>query len=256
MAEPSLWIVGDWCHADFSAAIDWTKAQARCALFAEPAHALRDRPFEPDAILLVQSRPGQISHDDVERLHAAAPLARLFALVGPWCEGELRTGQPAPGVVRVPWRAWQTRLPYELKIARRLARTATEIERLESILATTTTRSSRSRHAIICTTSKPRYESLADALTPHGLHACWHSGTPAPLLPQPDLLIVDGWDQVTANIEQATQPRLLLLDFPRPDDHQRAAAMGLDAVLALPLLHCNLTAALHRLVFDQAEAAK
>src|SRR5688500_4148457 len=127
MAEPSLWIVGDCRHADFSSAIEWTKAHARCVLFDAPTDALRDLPFEPDAILLAQSRPGQISHEDVERLHAAAPLARLIYLVGPWCEGELRSGQPCPGVVRVPWRAWQSRLPHELRIARRLARTATEI---------------------------------------------------------------------------------------------------------------------------------
>jgi hypothetical protein len=244
MAEPSLWIVGDWRHADFSAAIDWTKGQARCVLFDEPKDALRNRPFEPDAILLVQSRPGQISHNDVERLHAAAPLARLIHLVGPWSEGELRSGQPCPGVVRVPWRAWQTRLPHELRIARRLARTATEIERLESILAATTTSNGDSRHVIIFTMSKARYESLADALAQNGLQSHWHSDGPLPSTEQSDLLIFDGWDYVTENSERASPPRLLLLDFPRPEDQARATSLGIDAVLALPALHADLASAL------------
>ena len=64
----------------------------------------------PDVILMAQSRPGQISPRQVEQLHAASPLSRLVVLAGSWCEGELRSGRPCTGVIRVLWHQWQPRL--------------------------------------------------------------------------------------------------------------------------------------------------
>src|SRR2546427_7236671 len=107
MPEQTVWNVGGWQHAEFSEAVAWLKSRAACLLFDDAGTAdsnLRtvEAANAPIAMVLVQSRPGQISRGSVERLHAAAPLARLVALVGTWCDGELRSGRPWPGVVRVP----------------------------------------------------------------------------------------------------------------------------------------------------------
>jgi hypothetical protein len=87
MGQPIVWIIGDWKQAEFDEAVQWLKTQcfkgqARCTWFDDAAAALSSlRAVEgvpaPPAILLIQSRPGQIRQGDLERLHAAAPLARL-----------------------------------------------------------------------------------------------------------------------------------------------------------------------------------
>src|SRR5262245_46505932 len=106
MDQRVVWLVGDWQHADFAEAQAWLRQ--RCRLLPLP---LGEGTPAPHAILIAQSRPGQSSRTAIEQWHARAPLARLVGLVGPWCEGEQRSGRPWPGVVRVPWRSWRTRLP-------------------------------------------------------------------------------------------------------------------------------------------------
>ncbi|MCL6505042.1 MAG: hypothetical protein K6T86_20390 [Pirellulales bacterium] len=76
---------------------------------AEAARRLAQAERQPDVIVLVQSRPGEIAQQQVDALRRAAPLARFVGLLGPWCEGELRTGRAWPGVLRVYWHAWPLR---------------------------------------------------------------------------------------------------------------------------------------------------
>src|SRR4051812_13125153 len=123
MDEKTIAIVGDWRHADFADALLWLNARAACACYHDVSAAAEElgspaRRRDPASILFMQSRPGQISAREVECLHAIAPLAGLAALVGPWCEGELRSGRPWPGVVRIPWKAWTYRLAQELRLAK------------------------------------------------------------------------------------------------------------------------------------------
>ena len=104
--------------------------------------AMAESPLAPHGILLVQAYPGQYSAEAIDRLRAAAPLARLIALLGSWCEGEPRSGLPLPGVVRIYWREAAVRfrreLPrwFEADSAWALPVTAAEEERL---MATTNT---------------------------------------------------------------------------------------------------------------------
>src|SRR4029078_6576733 len=100
----------------------------------------------------------------------AAPLARLVALVGPWCEGEMRSGRAWPGVVCVPWRGWQRRLPQVLGLdrsdeerAERLPRTATETERIERSIVTVAANRRFRGMALVRTNSRLTFESIADA---------------------------------------------------------------------------------------------
>ncbi|HMC11792.1 MAG TPA: hypothetical protein VKH44_10895 [Pirellulaceae bacterium] len=263
MSQPTVWIIGDWRHADFSAPLVWLKDRARCASYDDAAAALTSRNFgtadnEPAAILLIQSRPGRIAQRDLERLHAAAPLARLVALVGPWCEGEMRSGRPWPGVVRIPWGTWQLRLMHELGLSEQdgspaaaLPRTVTAAERIEITLAALGARECSFRTAAISTSSRASYEAIADVLDQLKIRSVWHSSESGELLPQADLVIFDGWDQVPMEVDllsganhNSSSPRLLLLHFPRPDDHARAASLGIATVLAQPLLVTDVWSAL------------
>jgi len=263
MSQPIVWIIGDWRHADFSLPLARLRDRARCASFDDAKFAIAGRHSGagdegPAAILLVQSRPGQISERDVQRLHAAAPLARLVSLVGPWCEGEMRSGHPLPGIVRVPWRAWQTQLMQELGLsgqnetsAATMPRTATAADRIETALAALGDRKCAFRTAAICTNSRASYESIADVLDQFQIGSVWHFAEKGALVPHADLAIFDGWDQLptesglVANANQQPSPsRLLLLHFPRPDDHARAARLGITTVLAQTVLITDLGLAL------------
>ena len=247
MTQQIVWIVGDWQHPDFAAAIASLNAHARIFTFSTGSEALAAAPTFPASILLVQSRPGQISRHDVERIHAAAPLARLVALLGPWCEGEMRSGQPWPGVVRVPWRTWPNWLLCELEIERsihtgRLPRTATDTERLARNVTEFWRRAHFDSSAEIWTASRLEFESLLDALAVLGVKATWRQADSQAAAASTNLVIIDGWEYVSR--VSASLPRLLLLHFPRPEDCERAIAVGIAAVLGRPLLLDHLAATL------------
>ena len=91
---PAVQLVGDWHHADFCDALELLHAGARVVTSVGDG---------PELIVVAQSRPGSVDGRAVECLRKNAPLAAIVALVGSWCEGELRTGRPWPGVERVYW---------------------------------------------------------------------------------------------------------------------------------------------------------
>ena len=244
MQEQAIWIVGDWQHPDFRAATVCLSAHVRCATFSTAAEAMVAAPVCPASILLLQSRLGQISSRDVEQLHAAAPLAQLVALLGPWCEGELRSGQPWPGVTRVPWRTWFSRLSRELRLESsphdvRLPRTATEAERLTSSIASFVGHASYDCSVEIWTASRVEFESLRDSLAVLGLKALWRRANRSSPDSPADIVVIDGWENVPVS-STAVSRSILLLHFPRPEDIVRAQAYGITAVVGLPLLLADL----------------
>jgi hypothetical protein len=111
----------------------------RAGGMAHAAAIVEEQPCPPELIVLAHAFPLQYSHAEIDRLRRLAPLSRIVALLGSWCEGETRSGSPAPGVIRVYWHQWAERSGRELA---RLARgepsawslpvTATEEERLLS----------------------------------------------------------------------------------------------------------------------------
>jgi len=265
MDEPTLWIVGDWRRSEFAPALDLLRRRADCHycddLGSGPSEvASLARKGNPRAILLVQSCPGQFSASDAERLHAVAPLARLVALVGPWCEGEIRSGRPWPGIVRVPWRSWRSRLLAALGLhwgsdcpAAPLPRTASEVEQIERSLLPIAHTRRFAGSSLIFTTSRTTSLSISDALEAIGIHCRWQCSPDTAVAAPVDLLVFDGWQQVLSDHDRASAdnsvfPRqLVLLHFPRPADLDRAAELGIDAILAQPLLLTELSAALQDL---------
>ena len=120
---PTLVAVGPWDHAEFAALRDevdphaeWGAVDSLEALAAalvgggqetyEEKNAAATIPFvplPPELVLLAQPRPDLTLAAQVERLRTAAPLVRVVVVAGTWCEGELRTGAPPTGVVRLYW---------------------------------------------------------------------------------------------------------------------------------------------------------
>lgn len=261
-----LWLIGDWQHADFHEAHAWLQGNAACALCSAAGQAVAaESLIAPRAIVLAQSRPGQITAREVEHWHAVAPLARLVALLGPWCEGEGRTGQPWPGVARVPWRSWEARLPSVLGLAGEAmrsgwqARTATEWERI--VGSVQASKSLRFRGKVqVHTGSLATFRGWEGILEPMGLKSTWISSGEVAAAGA-EIALFDGWQSVSrgdlAAEDSNGKSRILVLDWPRPEDTIRAKSLGFYAVLAQPLLLNDLVSVLSgllRAVVDRQES--
>ena len=235
---------------EFVAASVWLQQAARCISFDCPAAAGGRMSDAPAAILVLESRPGEFCAADVERLHAVFPLARLVALVGPWCEGPQRSSGRLHGVSRVRWCDWESRLAGELGLTRDgrssappLPRTITEAERIDrDVLAVKPANRNGSR-VTICTGSRASFQAIADAADQLGFAAQGKPHRSGTQLPACDAIIYDGWEQADA---LTATPRVLILHFPRPEDFSRAASLGIGAVVAQPMLLSDFATALER----------
>jgi hypothetical protein len=119
--SPTLLAVGPWDRGEFAAVRDqldphgsWPTARS----LVDAWNRASDVATPPELILLAQARPGCDDQAEVERWRAAWPLARIIVVAGTWCEGELRTGRPLAGVVRLYWHEFA---PWWREALRRLA---------------------------------------------------------------------------------------------------------------------------------------
>ena len=234
----TIWLAGDCEHPEFAAATDWLRSNCQCV----------DRDTSPAAIVVLQSRPGSVSRRQVESLHQLAPLAPLILVTGAWCDGERPTSKAFSGVIRIRWNQWRERLPQALGVPSRLPRTASDGDRLEQALRGLAAGMIRLGTISIGTNCRARFDALADACRALGLKATWNSDSASVQEHvSADLLLIDGW-QNDPPADSAANGVLcvLLLDFPRPEDERRAAAMGFAAIIAQPLLLTDLVAVLKR----------
>ncbi len=139
MPDLQFLLVGDVQRTEFREAASCLERMAAVeqARDVEAAQAVLDREYAPDAIVVAQSYPGEFSHEAVDRLRRAAPLARIIGLMGTWCEGDLRSGRPWPATARLYWHQWPARCRRQLRALAggercsfSLPSTATEEERL------------------------------------------------------------------------------------------------------------------------------
>ncbi len=269
MSQPHVWILGDWQQAEFFPAMEYLRLEANLNLLVSDARGsgvfgvhdfakqtafdAKDggpRSTDPDLILLVASRPGRFSAAEVELLHRRAPLARLIALLGSWCEGEVRSGHPWPGVTRIYAHQWQARLPRELETWQ--PRTATEIDRLMNNRPATKPQ----RQLIgIAAAQRTMFDALAAACHSFGQDAVWLLPNLPPPVQRVDAVIYDATLDLTDELAHLSKlreqlhspPTLLLLDFPRQSDLQQATQAGTSSTLAKPYLIADLAAELERI---------
>jgi CheY-like chemotaxis protein len=270
MSKPLVWMLGDWEEAEFAPAVAYLRQKTSLLLadvrgtgvfgvddFARQniSDAKDSRPRDPDLILLVASRPGRFSTAEVESLHRRAPLARLVALLGSWCEGELRSGHPWPGVTRIYAHQWQARLPRELETWQ--PRTATEIDRLLN-----------SRPAIkpqrqligIAAAQRTMFDALAAACRSFGQDAVWLPPNLPPPTQRVDAILYDVTFDLPDELARLSElreqlhhpPALLLHNCPRQSDLEQAAHAGASSILAKPYLIADLAAELERIARSPA----
>ena len=99
-------LIGDTSRPEFREAVAALDELAHVTRFADveaATAALAEGMLTAHVIVLAQAYPDQFSAAAIDRLRSLAPLARLIAILGSWCEGEPRSGHPLPGVIRMYW---------------------------------------------------------------------------------------------------------------------------------------------------------
>lgn len=272
---PTFIAAGPWQDAEF--------AIVRAEIDADPTwetvptlRAVVDRiatSEPPELVLLAQSHPGADDQTDVERLRKLAPLTRVIVIAGSWCEGELRTGRPLTGVVRLYWYEfaawWQAALrrlddgetpPWTEPLTNLRAGEAIRLEATsggESLVY-------RADAPVIAvdTTDYAAFEALSGGMNGLGWSCVWQPRHRPTLRDESDashLAPTAGiWDGGQLDAEEHENlaafcrrlkahnaPVVTLLDFPRVEHVEQSHSAGAAALLAKPYqlaaLHNELT---------------
>ncbi len=264
--QPRVLLVGASISGELRTAIDAIRTRVTVisrATIAEALDWLREPSSAIEAVFLLAARPGLFTVEQIEQLHRAAPLARLVAVLGTWCEGELRTGKPWPGVLRVPWHhldavvsRWLT--DRSATSAWHLPRTATPADQL--LFESHPARANSPQRLIgIQAAQLADFEALADALECAGYASVWWRA-PARLHATRPAAIV--WDfvhfgpQERALFERhrpaAEIPCIALLGFPRLEHIRHLEAAGVCACLGKPFHTRDLVELVGRYVSNRA----
>jgi CheY-like chemotaxis protein len=256
-------LTGNFDFAEFACAIDDMTDSAevvRLAGLQAAADWLANGEASVNLIVVAQARPGRFSITEIDALRRSAPLTPIVALLGSWCEGEMRSGSPWPGVTRVYWHQWRERFRQEFANLSRgqpsawtQPLTATAEERLLSV-------KSERRHikgvVAVISDDFEMVDWLAGACADRGMSVIKLQRIPAS---QIDGIAVVLWDvgltspalldELRIAALRFAKPRIIVLaDFPRPDDIEQLLAAGAAAVLSKPLMLNDLDACLDRLV--------
>ena len=252
-------LVGDFSGAEFAPVADIIAKHGQVVRASTPSEAatkLAAAAQPPVVMVLAWPRPGAISQAEVASLRKAAPLSRLLAVLGSWCEGEGRSGHVIPGVIRTVWHQWIPRWTDEFQPRRAklpawgLPETSGDDERLLSLAAQ---RHSRGTGMIaVVSRDLDAAELFGAACRQRGFYTAWLLTIEHLLRVSPPAAIL--WDGATSRIDElatirrkTTAPIVALIDFPRADDVRRATESGAAAVLGRPLILDNLFWHLDRL---------
>jgi CheY-like chemotaxis protein len=251
MSELSILLVGKVERGEFRDAPDVLERYGRVVRSDRVDDAvalLAGGQVVADLIAVAQAYPGEFSCESIDRMRRMAPLARVVALLGSWCEGETRTGDPWPAAIRVYWHQWEPRAHQELD---RLCRgacsawslpvTAGEEERL--LLAADEPLARREGLIAIVTADFGMQEWLAAACARRGYATVWLPAGRAVRVEGATAAVFDGdecGDDEAGRLRALAAalghvPIVALLDFPRLDDCRRARRAGARAVLSKPL---------------------
>lgn len=264
--RPRVLIVGDYEHHEFTFACKWLKQHTELSAAESVAQALNKFPTRQrnwHVVVFAQARPGQIKDREVEQLAQQCPLASLVALLGSWCEGETRSGNPWPGVFRVYWHQFPAQCQQQLVLGDsstswQLPRTASAVERSSHAVAQHTP--SHSGLVAVHTRNASFFQALAQACQIGGYSAAWAQSTDLQTVVGANVVLWDGlhclgsafdgtgsFDDMGAfeGLQEFCEamspvPVIALLSFPRHNDESLVRACGAQALLSCPFLLSDL----------------
>jgi CheY-like chemotaxis protein len=248
--RPSVLLIGPREFHEFAAAVAWLRSHTELDAVGSVTEALdrcASQPVGWHCVVICQSRPGQFSQQDIDRLNRALPLSHHIALLGSCCEGETRSGRPWPGVVRVYWHQWLARGPSELRsdvapTSWQLPRTSSDAERVDFALRAAPTPADGL--IAIYTGQAVFFQALARACRIAGYSSVWTTTRTWWRLDGAAAVLWHAWAPDGGEFEQlrhiaTSSPRVpvvALFGFPRHDHVRRAKECGAAAVLSVPFL--------------------
>jgi hypothetical protein len=101
-------LVGDSGYREFKRCLRAICKDSQCQYVSfDQLDNFTDHSGTADVIVMFQSRPGQITNETFQRVTALAPLVPSVLVVGSWCEGELRSGDPPDSITRYYWHQFE-----------------------------------------------------------------------------------------------------------------------------------------------------
>ena len=209
----------------------------------EAVRLLRSERHSFDLVVVAERWPGEHPHGQLDQVQRTAPLARLIAISGSWCEGQKRSGTPWPGMLHTGWHSW---LPHWQEDFIRLAQ-----NRLPSfglpVAASDHERTMfrrfppRAEGKLIAIRSQREdmADMLASACRSQGYSAVWLDPRYPLRLEGPEAILWEGSPDQLDDLQNTHQryqqaPLVALLDFPRIEDVERAVQLGAVEILAKP----------------------
>jgi hypothetical protein len=106
----NVWLVGRCDPAEFCAAIKVLQQHAQVIAFPTASEAINPASPEsvagsahPDFIVLLQRYAGEFDRRTIATVSRQHPLAPVVCVMGTYCEGETRSGQPLENTFRLFW---------------------------------------------------------------------------------------------------------------------------------------------------------
>ncbi|MCE9554290.1 MAG: hypothetical protein K8T91_13065 [Planctomycetes bacterium] len=241
-------LIGDFAGAEFAPVVETLTESCRIQFATNLADAIMQLAagdLSVDAIVLAWPYPGAFSAWEIHRLRRAAPLARQLAVLGSWCEGEGRSGEIIPGLIRTVWHQWTASWAAEFQARNMkqlpswcLPETTGDEERL---LARSTRHRPPSSGLIAIASRQFETAELYSAVCgKQGYSTVWLSGGEDLVrIGRPTAIVWDGdanrLSELSEMHHQSSAPMVALIDFPRADDVRRATEAGAVAVLGRPM---------------------
>jgi len=261
--------IGDFDAAEFADAAGSLARQGAMIVPDVPA-AVRaiDGGFAPALVILAQCWPGEFPSRQIDALRRAAPLARIINLLGPWMEGETRSGKPIAGALRVYWHQW-TDLAGQLETPNRwsvwsLPQTASEDQRLLSEQqfppSDRAARGSGSLLIAVVADEGQSAQSLTAMCERRGWQSVWLRSIAAEISFHPDAILFDAAHNSQTDMTQLARlqvachncPIVVLAGFPRAEDVSPWKSAGATAIVSKPFLTRDLLREIERLTGKSA----
>lgn len=269
MSQFKILLTGDYWHDDFRLVLQ----ESQCPITLTPLDSVTSGETDVSGhqlVVVACSRRDQFSESELESLVAMAKPAPVILLLGSWCEGESRSGQPIPGIQRVYWHQWQGRIDRfarcmdgESESQWHLPRTANDADKIliESAAvgraqnAASQTKANGNWLGVSAATEHS-YDMVRDAVGAFGWQAMWIEFTTweAKEVPELELIFIDANSWSVACELRAKwireqfkeRPIVLLINFPRSEELQAATDFGIDAVVSKPFQLNDINAAIQK----------
>ena len=262
MPENSALVIGNATDPEFSQVVQ--RLQNRLAIEVTPScqaalEAAAAWKNDPVCIVLLQKRPSQFAEADIQVIQRRFPLARIIAVLSSWCEGELRTGAPLPGIERIS----------AIDLTARCIRSSDSTFWFETQLPPTASADevwlARSQQplpalhglALVVSADPVLGEGLLEPLATTGLGVVVLPPDAIPTTSTAKVIVYN----TAADLERRQQeltawrnlgaPVIALLDGPRPHEVTELEAMGVKGVLGKPFALQDLLALVAAVAFSR-----